>query len=141
MKKLFLLSLCSAAFFSCQEDTVQIKAGAYPQTWNLVKTTGQFPASVRTGAELPWKETFTFQADSTFTKTRKQGDETLEASGTFSVRGTGPARSIRLTYPAKDKLVNNCTATPQETLLLEADTLISSSQACDGPRLEYKQVQ
>ncbi|QJX48770.1 hypothetical protein HMJ29_18345 [Hymenobacter taeanensis] len=142
MKNLFLVSVLSATLFSCQKEGVaQAELNDYPQTWRLVKMTGQFPASVTTGSALPWQETLAFRADSTFTKTRKQGDQKAETTGTFSLRRNADRQSVILTYPSKQELVNNCVASPKETLIFNADTLVSSALACDGPRLEYKLAQ
>jgi len=82
---------------------------------------------------------YVFQPDSTFTKTRQQGNQRQEASGTFSVRNAATGRALTLTYPADNDLITNCSALPKEGLLLqETGVLIGSAAACDGPRLEYK---
>ena len=144
MKNLLLLSLSLLSLAACQkEELVEVEAEAevtsYPQTWHLVQMTGNFPVFIKTGADLPWQETYTFQPDSTFTKTRQQGTQRREASGTFSVRKDATGRALTLTYPTDSDLLTNCSATPQESLLLKENTvLIGSSEACDGPRLEYK---
>jgi hypothetical protein len=126
---------------ACQKEEVgkvETDITTYPQTWQLVEMSGDSPPFTKTGADLPWQETYVFQPDSTFTKTRQQGTQRKEASGTFSVRNTATGLALTLTYPADNELITNCSAIPKEGLLLkETGVLIGSSAACDGPRLEY----
>jgi hypothetical protein len=140
MKNLLAPFLILLSLSACQkEDLVEAKVNAYPQTWQLVQMTGNFPVFTKTGADLPWQETYVFRSDSTFTKTRQQGNQLGEASGTFSVRDDAAGQTLTLTYPADSDLLTNCSAVPKEMLLLKADdVLIGSSEACDGPRFEYK---
>jgi hypothetical protein len=100
MKNLLVPVLVLLSLSACQkEDLVEAKGNAYPQTWQLVQMTGNFPAFTKTGADLPWQESYVFRSDSTFTKTRQQGAQHEEASGTFSVRDNAPGTSLVLTYP------------------------------------------
>jgi hypothetical protein len=140
MKNLLAPVLVLLSLSACQkEDLVEAEDNAYPQTWQLVQMTGNFPAFTKTGADLPWQETYVFRSDSTFTKTRQQGAQLEETRGTFSVRDNAPGMSLVLTYPADTDLLTNCSATPQEYLRFQGnEVLIGSSEACDGPRFEYK---
>ncbi|UOG72884.1 hypothetical protein MTX78_12170 [Hymenobacter tibetensis] len=143
MKKVLLLSLSLASLVSCQkEDSAEFKVGAYPQTWQLVKSTSSWTNTVVTGANLPYQEKYVFQADSTFTKTRQEGDQTTEASGTFSVRTFSDGQYATLTYPEASNLIGSCTTISlKEHLALKSnDTIRNTWEACDGPRLEYKRV-
>ncbi|UOQ68339.1 hypothetical protein [Hymenobacter volaticus] len=143
MKNILVLFLSLASLVSCQEDnSVEPEANAYPQTWQLVKLTGQIPNYIKTGADLPWQETYVFQGDSTFTKTRQQGDQLLQASGTFSLRNFSDGQYATLTYAAANSIIGSCTTSIlKETLVIKAnDTLVSTWLACDGPGLEYKRV-
>jgi len=65
MKKspLFSLGLAAAAASqpevpAPQADANPDSAPAYPQTWPLVQLTGFIPDYVKTGADLPWQETY-----------------------------------------------------------------------------------
>jgi hypothetical protein len=140
MKNLLAPVLVLLSLSACQkEDLVEAEGNAYPQTWQLVQMTGNVPGFTKTGADLPWQETYVFRSDSTFTKTRQKDNQRLEASGTFSVRDNAPGTSLALIYPVDSDLLNNCSAAPQEFLLFQGnEVLIGSSQACDGPRFEYK---
>jgi len=140
MKKLLVSFLFLLSLSACQkEELLEAEGSTSPQTWQLVQMSGNFPVFTKTGADLPWQETYVFRSDSTFTKTRKKGDQLAEASGTFSARNNAEGHGLTLTYPVDSELLNNCSAAPTEYLLLQAsDVLIGSSAACDGPRLEYK---
>lgn len=148
MKNLRVLFLLLTPLFSCQKDDDLVVAPPAPQTWVLVKATGHSPSVTLVGADLTWQETYVFLADSTFRKRRQEGPQLDEASGTYSVRADPQGRFLqvlKLTYtagisPSNYYLVlNNCTSQPTETLgQVDKTTLISSSEACDGLRLEYK---
>ncbi|TGD77174.1 hypothetical protein [Hymenobacter wooponensis] len=144
MKHILVPFLALVSLASCQkDDSAEVQVGAYPQTWQLVKSTSSWTNKVWTGAELPYQEKYVFQADSTFTKTRQKGDQTIEASGTFSVRPYGGKPYTILTYSAASELIGTCySRSLREDLVLTAsDTLRNTWEACDGPRLEYKRVQ
>ena len=142
--KTVLLSLLLAMLGACQkEELIEAEAQAtpYPQTWQLVKFSGQIPG-IKTGADLPYQETYVFQADSTFTKTRQQKGSRVEARGTFSVRPYSGGQYTILTYNGANDLIGSCIARAlKEHLVFKAtDTLVNTWPACDGPRLEYKKL-
>jgi len=143
MKNVLVLFLSLTSLVSCQkEDSAELQVGAYPQTWELVKSTSSWTNTVRTGADLPYQEKYVFQADSTFTKIRQKGDQTTEASGTFSVRPFSDGPYATLTYAEASTLIGSCTSISlKEHLALKSnDTIRNTWEACDGPRLEYKRV-
>ena len=143
MKNLFVPFLFLVTLVSCQkEDSEEFQIGAYPQTWQLVKSTSSWTNTVLTGTELPYQEKYVFQADSTFTKTRQKGNQTTEASGTFSVRPYNGRQFNILTYNAANDLIGSCYSRSlrEDLALIANDTLRNTWEACDGPRLEYKRV-
>ncbi|SFQ57862.1 hypothetical protein [Hymenobacter arizonensis] len=147
MKPFLLFPLVLAAAVACHQEgpapaAPEAAAAPYPQTWRLVKLTGSIPGA-KTGANLPFQETVLFRADSTFLKTRLQGDQYTEARGTFSRQnGADGRRYVLLAYAVAGPLVRSCVANAStEGLAFEGnETLISSTQACDGARLEYQSV-
>ncbi|WP_022823766.1 hypothetical protein [Hymenobacter norwichensis] len=143
MKNALLLFLSIATLGSCQKDeVVETQTTTYPQTWQLVKSTSGWTNTILTGAALPWQETYVFQADSTFTKTRIQNGQAVDAHGTFSVRTSTSGQYSILTYNATNSLIGTCTPSQlKEYLFVKPnDTLVNSWEACDGPRLEYEKV-
>jgi hypothetical protein len=137
MKNLLLLPLLLASLVACQQEALA-PAAAYPQTWQLVRMTGQIPNSATTGAAMAWQETYVLQADGTFSKTREQDQQRAEARGTFAVQQLADAPYLVLTYAAPSPLIGSCTAELQEVLALRGEeTLLSTWQACDGPGLVY----
>jgi hypothetical protein len=141
MKNILVFFLLLATLVSCQKEEMAA-VEPYPQTWQLVKLTGEMPSYVKTGTDLPWQETYVFRADSTFTKTRRQGDQATEASGTFALQDFSDGQYVVLTYDTMSSIIGSCTTVElKENLALKADdTLVSTWRACDGPGLEYKKV-
>ncbi|RPD45748.1 hypothetical protein DNI29_16455 [Hymenobacter sediminis] len=143
MRNILLSLLSLATLVSCQkEDSAELKVGDYPQTWQFVKLKSPWTNVVLTGAELPYQEKYVFQADSTFIKTRQTGNQTTQASGTFSVRSYSGRQYTILTYSATNDLIGSCYSTSlrEDLGLIATDTLRNTWEACDGPRLEYKRV-
>jgi hypothetical protein len=143
MKNVLVLFLSLLSLAACQkEDVAEPTVSAYPQTWQLVKSTSSWTRTVLTGSALPWQEKYVFQADSTFTKTRQTGDQTAEARGTFSVRTYPSGQYAILTYSQESNLIGSCTSRSlKESLALRAnDTIRGEWEGCDGPRLEYTRV-
>lgn len=146
MKNVLVLFLSLTSLVACkkEEDSEDFKVGAYPQTWQLVKSTSSWTNEVKTGKDLPYQEKYTFQADSTFTKIRQQGDQTTEASGTFSVRNQANriGQYAILTYPEASGIINFCSrgSLREGFDLTSNDTIRGGCEAFDGPRLEYKRV-
>jgi hypothetical protein len=141
MNKILACFLLLATLFSCQKEEMAA-VEPYPQTWQLVSISGQIPNFILTGADLTWQETYVFNADNTFKKTRKQDDQVTEASGTFALQDFSDGQYVVLTYDAMSSIIGSCTRVElKETLVLKTDdTLVSTWQACDGPGLVYKKV-
>lgn len=142
MKNVLLSSLLFATLGACQKEEMASAPAAYPQTWQLVKSTSSWTNTVQTGTALPWQETYVFQADSTFTKTRNKQGEITDARGTFSVRTSASGQYTVLTYQAASNILGTCTPTQLKEYLVvkPTDTLVNTWEACDGPRLEYQKV-
>lgn len=143
MKNALLFSLLFATLGSCQKgEMAAAPTAAYPQTWQLVKSTSSWTNTVQTGAALPWQERYVFQADSTFTKTRNQNGEITDAQGTFSMRTSASEQYAILTYKAASNILSTCTPTQLKEYLVvkPTDTLVNTWEACDGLRLEYQKV-
>jgi hypothetical protein len=144
MKTTFLFTLLLATLGACQKEEIeQVQRTTYPQTWQLVKLTSSWTNTVQTGENLSWQEQYVFQADSTFTKTRRQNGQVVVADGTFSVRTSASGPYTLLTYTTANNLIGSCTPSQlREYLVVGSNmTLVNNNwRACDGPLLEYKQV-
>ena len=143
MKKALLFALVLAPLAACQKEAPPpAPAAPYPQTWQLVKLTGSIPGYVKTGADLPWQETYVFRADGTFSKTRRQSNAVVVARGTFAVQDFSDGPYAVLTYAVASPIIGSCSANlGTETLVIRADdTLVSTWRVCDGPGLEYQKV-
>jgi len=154
MKKVALLLMLSMLTLSCSEDeenekqkdmNLDLVLKELPQKWKLVKTTGSFAGSENTGDDMQWQETYTFNNDDTFTKTRlqKSGDK-ITASGTFVIgeESETSEKSLKLTFNESSAIIGSCHNEPVEYLYYkkDSDLLLSNWWACDGPGLFYKKV-
>lgn len=142
MKNLAILTASIFILFSCSKDD-EIADNQFLGEWELIRTTGQFEGSERTGEEMEWQESYTLRANGTFTKKRVRDDETSVAEGTFIVDLEPDSNSgiahIAMVYGSENNLVANCFSDKlQEDLFFETEELmVGTWEQCDGLGLEY----
>lgn len=140
MKKLIALVILSISFHSCikEQEGNGSKEDIYGK-WNLVSMFGSRPNSVTTGEAMSWQESYTFDKDSTFTKTRVDNAKSTTVSGTFSFKKETDGEYLILTHTKKTELIGSCMGNLQEIFYFsDKNTLSSTWKNCDGPGLEYK---
>ena len=132
---LFLGILLSACF-----NTPQTQESACIVKWQLVEMTGNM-ANVPplTGEAMSWQESYTINADSTFTKERR-GDKQLQASGRYKLINIGEEQLIEFSYNAASEIIGSCLGDNKETLRLLNGKMYGTWQACDGPGLTYERM-
>jgi hypothetical protein len=109
--------------------------------WKLIEMTGSVPNSETTGAEMEWQETYTFQSDGSFQKSRTREGVITEASGTFNWIESSDERILELSYNQESTIIGSCYQNNTETMGFQSNTVFSSSwNACDGPGLIYEKV-
>ncbi len=95
----------------------------------------------RTGNEeqsLPYKESYTFKTDSTFTKSRQDLTEYAEGWGTYKKNKTTEGIYYNLIYNHTANITGGCTGDTSEDLLLREDGKLQNTwMMCDGPFKEY----
>ncbi len=140
MKKIIALVFLSISFLSCmKEQGVDGSKDGFIGKWNLFSMSSSRPNSVTTGKEMFWQESYTFDKDSTFVKTRVANAKTTTVSGTFSLKKETDGEYLILTYIKKSELIGSCMGNLQETLYFSDKNILSSTwKNCDGPGLEYK---
>lgn len=140
---IFILNSCT----DNELPTDDVSQKTIIQQWKLYKMTGSYQGSETTGNEMAWQETYEFNADSTFSKTRVQNNETITASGTFTVSSEysdiyqESKSGIILTYNEPNSIVASCNPDVTEYLAFNSkeDILYNSWWwACDGPGLFYQ---
>lgn len=86
---------------------------------------------------LPYKENYIFK-DSTFTKSRLDGNEYKEAWGTYKKTKTEEGVYYNLTFDHTSYISESCLDEKTEHLLLREDgKMQNSSMMCDKPYKEY----
>ncbi|RKR05495.1 hypothetical protein C8C83_4845 [Flavobacterium sp. 90] len=80
-----------------------------------------------------FRESYKFNRDKTFTKTRIHGNVTTTASGTFEVSANEIGTNLKLTYPTDNMLILNCSNSLIETLTItKAGLLDNDGRMCDA---------
>ena len=124
-------------------DVVNLQADVFPQRWDLKSMSGMVAGvPPTTGEDMDWQEHYLLSSDSTFVKTRKTKDGSLQDSGTFSIINLSDGKYIEFNYQEKGVLVGNCSNEPSEVLRFESETkLVGTWWACDGPGLFYERTE
>lgn len=107
--------------------------------WKLIKMTGSFVNSTTVGDEMAWQEYIIFNEDATFIKSRTLDGTTIEAFGTYKELNNDKDAFLELQYSSGSELKASCGHS--ETLLINGkNLLVGSWNICDGPSLEYQQI-
>lgn len=153
MKNIVLLLICLATSYSCTKETNDMTSTpnitasmGYTGTWELVKMTGSLVGQESTGNDMQWQETYIFNKDKTFVKTRVHGDSTTLASGTYQLKaieevGDRETRlmNIELFHNIENTIIGDCSSNKtKESLFFSTDHKLKNTwNQCDGPGLEY----
>jgi hypothetical protein len=144
MRGFFVVLLSSTIVLaSCSGNeiaTSDVDAKLQDQLWTLVRMNGSFEGSMREGDAMEWQEEYRFYMDGYFEKIRILNGDTLKANGTFEAveYDNDPLDYLELTFTNGLDLVGSCLGNNKEVLrYVDANLLMSTWQACDGPGLEY----
>lgn len=147
MKTISLLLAFLLLFISCNSDDNITDLNNNPASidvtgnWYLIEMSGNIPNSTTTGNDMEWQETYTFNQDSTFTKSRfnKGSDSTIKLSGTYKLKATEEERGLKLYYNEESSIIGSCSNAKEEYLYFLNNSQIRSNWwACDGPGLLYE---
>ncbi|WP_428233115.1 hypothetical protein [Flavobacterium sp.] len=140
MKKLVIICILMLSLVSCSSDNVKSSSSVeteYYGKWTLVKITGNFVTN--TTSNMAWKETYIFNTDGTFSKTKTENNTTITAVGTFKITTPPNETLFELNYKESSSIVESCNGHQTENLHLNKDnTLASDWQNCDGWGLIFK---
>ena len=140
MKKIVLLFIICFFCYSCSK----VYEFTYFQEkligkWTLQSMASSRPYTISIGDAMLWQESYTFNTDSSFTKTRVTNSKSITAVGSYSYKRETDGDYIVLTYSKKSEIIGSCTGNFQEILLfVDKNTLSSTWKNCDGPEREYK---
>jgi hypothetical protein len=143
MKRLTIIVAILFVFSSCTKDTEEATTTStdYHGKWKLVSMYGAMLNMGTVGTAMEWQETYLFNNDGTFTKSRVQNTEETKTSGTYTTVIRSDAMYLELTYTNDNEIIGNCFGNLKEELYINANnSLLSTWSACDGPVLEYKKI-
>lgn len=128
---------------SGKEDSILLKDGQFPQTWELVSMSGMV-ANVppTTGDEMAWQEVYLLNGDGTFIKSRDYEGSSIIGTGLYEKLELEDGEYFKFSYESDNDIIGNCTKETIEYLRFEtANSLIGTWWACDGPGLFYNRTQ
>lgn len=146
MKKFSFLLISMFILASCSnDDDNEIIDPAFLGEWELVRTTGQFEGSERTGEDMEWQESYTLRADGTFTKRRVRDGETTVAEGTYIINDDPQTISahaivhLTMVYQTENTIIATCYSDQlkEELYFPSKDLLKNTYHYCDGLELDY----
>lgn len=110
------------------------------QQWKLTKMTGGLSGTEAVGDEMEWQETYFFNTDLSFSKTRVSDGTSIRATGTFEIEEKGNELLLQLRYPEESTIAGSCFGQEIEVLVVrnQQKSLESTWLACDGPGLFYE---
>ncbi|MCV2485031.1 hypothetical protein OD917_08860 [Flavobacterium sp. SH_e] len=138
MKKIGLLIVLFLSLASCSDNDDK-PSESYVGKWTLTKMGSGNPA-VNSIDVLEWEESYTFNSNNTFSKTRKKDGKTTTISGTYSVVKTADQTQFELNYTAESDIIASCTSNVKENLYIihSIGNLYGTWSICDGPTLVYE---
>lgn len=126
---------------SCNKDSEKSIFQDYQGQWVLVKMSGNTPDSETSGQEMVWQESYKFNSNGTFSKSREQNGTVTESSGSFTVLKSEEGTSLELTHASTSDIIGSCLDDQIEILFLESKSVLTSTwNQCDGPGLEYEKA-
>ncbi len=138
MKKIGLLIVLFISLVSCSDNDDKPSA-SYVGQWTLTRMGSGNPAANSIDVLL-WEESYTFNSNNTFSKTRKKDGKTTTISGTYSVVKTTDQTQFELNYIAESDIIASCTSNIKENLYIinSIGSLYGTWSICDGPMLVYE---
>jgi hypothetical protein len=142
MKSLAIIVVFLTVFSSCTKDSEETKTTAdYHGKWTLVKMSGSMINSVTIGTAMDWQESYSFNNDGTFTKSRTQNTVKTTVSGSYTTQNNSDGLYLELTYSKDSEIIGSCYGNLKEELYFSTSTTLSGTwRNCDGPGLEYQKV-
>ena len=143
-----LLIATLVIFSSCSSgkdeklDVADFSADDFPMKWELAEMSTMLAGSYTAGEDLPYSESYVFNQDLTFTKTRLENGNRTEASGIYSRVTMDDGDYYKLEYTASNDLVENCSSSESEFLRIESSAkLVGTASACDYPHKNYRRIE
>jgi hypothetical protein len=140
MKKQILFLMIIGILFSCSKNDINLE-NQIIGNWKLIQMNGNIPNSETTGIEMDWQETYLFNTDGTFQKSRNRDGVITEISGTYQLINNSTESLLELNFNSESEIIGSCTSNTKETMNIQSETIfLSSWNACDGPGLRYEKI-
>lgn len=138
MKKIGLLIVLFISLVSCSDNDDK-PSESYVGRWTLTRMGSNNPAANSIDV-LEWEESYIFNSNNTFSKTRKRDGKTTTISGTYSVVKTTDQIQFELSYTAESDIIASCISNVKENLYIvnSIGNLYGTWTICDGPMLVYE---
>jgi len=138
MKKIGLLIVMLVSLISCSDNDDK-PTESYVGKWTLTRMGSNNPAANSIDI-LEWEESYTFNSNNTFSKTRKKDDKTTTISGTYSVVKTNDQIQFELSYTSENDIIASCVSKVKENLYIlnSNGNLYGTWSVCNGPTLVYE---
>lgn len=142
MKNIVILFISLFVFSSCSKDNEDSSTTTdYYGEWILVKMSGSMQNSETTGSAMAWQETYLFNPNGTFRKTRVQNSVTTMASGAYTTQKISGTMYLKLNYTKNNDIIGSCNGSLTEELYFSSNNTLSSTwRNCDGPGLDYQKI-
>jgi len=137
MKSIIVTILIWVLLLSCSTDD-SLEREDFPQTWVLVKMTGQIPNCEKVGDEMEWQEFYVLNNDGSFVKNRARNGVVTEVTGVFSLFENLNQTFYELVFTTDNDIISSCSQGVETLWLVDSVTINSTWLNCDGPGLEYK---
>lgn len=136
MKKvLFCVTLLlSVLALGCDKDS-DTSPTTITGTWQLYRQSSANTGAGALESKPSYKEVYTFAADSTFSRERKE--EGWAATGTYTLRRFGKEAYLELSY-AQVGIPTGCSYGKTYIQQINNNLIIENSMSCDGPLLYFK---
>lgn len=141
MKKSIVFCALLMLFCACSNDSSNVITTDFQGKWELFQMSGRIANSETTGAAMEWQEYYSFNTDGSFTKSRTRNGTKTEISGNYIITKIQEESFLELTYKADSEIIGSCYGNNKEELYILPTSILSSTwKNCDGPGLEYKQM-
>lgn len=141
MKRSIIFYALLMVFHSCSNDSSKAITTDFQGKWDLYQMSGRLANSETTGAAMEWQEFYSFNTDGSFTKSRTSNGTRKEVSGSYIITKIQEESFLELTYKVDSEIIGSCYGNNKEELYILPTSILSSTwKNCDGPGLEYKQM-
>lgn len=147
MKNYAYIIVILIGFSSCSSnkeekvEPVDLSLDGFPMEYVLTEFSTMMVDSQVTGDDLPYREKYVFRENLSFTKTRTENGQSLQAEGNYFKVNINDEEYYKLSYNTAHELVESCSSNDSEHLIIDSPEKIrGTANACDYPSKTYERV-